>query len=214
LVAASASLRSREPRLGVLHVLLVALELRLERIDLRPERLDLGLVRQRHGRVLAELGGELAERRLLVGECQSGFVRSRRLDGKLLLGGANLLLERLLARLHRHQGGALLAQLMLEQHDRLGLLAELAQMPGRARLELLDAHLQPPRRHGELGAQLVLVGLDLRHRQRGCGFEPPGGEPRRAIVHQRDDDEPQQARAQEPNPEIHDRFDQERLRSA
>ena len=76
-------------------------------------------------------------------------------------------------------------------------------------LELLDAHFQAPRRHGEFGAQLVLVGLDFRHRQRGRGFEPPHGQPHRAAVHQGNDDEPDQGRDQEPDPEIHDRFNHE-----
>jgi hypothetical protein len=41
----------------------------------------------------------------------------------------------------------------------VGLLAELGELAGGLVLELLDAHLQPPRRHGKFSAQLILVGL-------------------------------------------------------
>ena len=74
-------------------------------------------------------------------------------------------------------------------------------------LELLDAHFEPPRRHGELGAQLILVGLDFRHRERREGLEPAHGEPHGARMHQRDDADHQQASDQEPDPDKHDRFD-------
>ena len=55
--------------------------------------------------------------------------------------------------------------------------------------DLLDAHFQAPRRHGEFGAQLVLVGLDFRHRHRRRGFEPPHGQPHRAVMDEGNDDD-------------------------
>ena len=107
----------------------------------------------------------------------------------------------------------LLAELDLEPVDDVVLLAELRELAGALVLQLLDAHFEPPRRHGELGAQLILVGLDFRHRQRCRGFEPAHGQAHRAPVHERHDDESEQARGQKAEPEEHDRFDhEERLR--
>ena len=73
-------------------------------------------------------------------------------------------------------------------------------------LELLDAHFQTSRRHGKFGAQLILVGLDLGHRQRRCGFEPTHGQSYRAAMDERNDNEPDQSCDEKPDPEIHDRF--------
>ena len=80
----------------------------------------------------------------------------------------------------------------------------------RLGLELLDAHFEPPRRHREFGAQLILVGLDFRHRQRRRGFEPAHGQPHGAAMDERNDDEPDQGCDEKADPEIHDRFDHER----
>ena len=74
-------------------------------------------------------------------------------------------------------------------------------------LELLDAHLEAPRRHREFRAQQILVGLDLRHRLRDGVFQPPNGQPHRAAVDERDDGHPNEGCKQKPDPEIHDRFD-------
>ena len=123
------------------------------------------------------------------------------------LGGVQLILERLLARFEREDRGGLFAELDLEAVDGVGLLAELGELARGLALHLLDRKLEPPRRHGELGAKLVLVGLDLRHRQRRRGFEPPHGQPHRAIVHKRNQHEPEQARDQKANAKEHDRLD-------
>ena len=85
-----------------------------------------------------------------------------------------------------------------------------ASWPVRLVLQLLDAHFQPPRRHREFGAQLILVGLDFRHRQRRRGFEPAHGQAHRAAMHERHDDKSEQARDQKAEPEKHDRFDHEK----
>ena len=73
-------------------------------------------------------------------------------------------------------------------------------------LELFDAHFEPARRHREFGAELILVGLDFRHRQRRRGFEPAHGQAHGAAMNERDDDEPDQGCDEKADPEIHDRF--------
>ena len=77
-------------------------------------------------------------------------------------------------------------------------------------LSCLDAHFEPPRRHGEFGAQLILVGLDFRHRQRGRGFETAHGQPHRAAMDEGNDDEPDQGCDEKSDPEKHDRFNHNR----
>ena len=69
------------------------------------------------------------------------------------------------------------------------LLAELGELARGLGLHLLDAHFEPPRRHGEFGAQLILVGLDFRHRQRRRRLEAPHGQPHGAVMHERDDEQ-------------------------
>jgi len=71
---------------------------------------------------------------------------------------------------------------VLEAIDRVGFLAELGQLARRLALELLDADLQPSRRHREFGPQLILIRLYFCHRERRCGFEPADGETNRASV--------------------------------
>ena len=129
------------------------------------------------------------------------------LTRNFFLGGAQLIAQRLVARLERENGGGLFAELDLEPIDGVALLAELGELAGASGLELLDAHFQPPRRHGEFGAQLILVGLDFGHRQRRRGFEPPHCQAYGAVVDERNDNEPDQSRDQKADPEIHDRFD-------
>jgi hypothetical protein len=66
-----------------------------------------------------------------------------------------------------------------------------------------------PRRHGEFSAQLVFVGLDLRHGKRRGGFQPPHGQADGAAVNERDDHQPYKGGNQKADPEIHDRFNHE-----
>jgi hypothetical protein len=89
------------------------------------------------------------------------------------------------------------------------LLAEFGELAGGLVLELVDAHLEPPRRHREFRAQLVLVGLDFGHRQRRRRLQPLGRQPHRAVMHQRHDHQPEQHRDQKTDRQIHDRFDHE-----
>jgi hypothetical protein len=49
--------------------------------------------------------------------------------------------------------------------DFLALSSELRTLAGALGLELLDAHLEASRRHGEFGALQTLVGQDFRHRR-------------------------------------------------
>ena len=72
---------------------------------------------------------------------------------------------------------------------------------------MLDAHLEPARGHGEFSAQLILVGLNFRHRKRGKGFQPPHGETHGARMDQWNDADDEQARDKDPDPDKHDRFD-------
>ena len=158
-------------------------------------------------RALVEIGGELGEFGLLVGEHALGFAQRADLDRVLGLGRLQLILERLLARFEREDRRGLLAELDLEAVDGVGLLAELGELARGLGLHLLDRKLEPARRHGEFGAQLVLVGLDLRHRQRRRRLQPPHGQPHRAVVDERNQHEPEQARDQKTDAKEHDRLD-------
>ena len=201
----------REPRLGRGKFLLGVADPALQFLDLRAHRDQLDLAAVGHHRAVVELGVELAKLALLVGQRLFGEPQRLGLGGVLFLGGAKLFLHRLLARFQRKDRGVLLAELDLHAVDRIGLLAEIGELAGGAVLELLDAHLEPPRRHREFRAQLVLVGLDLRHRQRRCGLEPARGQPHGAVMHQRHDHQAAQHRDQETDRQIHDRFDHETL---
>ncbi len=179
----------------------------LERVDLGLQRDDLELLRIGQARALVECADELGEFGFLVGQRALSFVHGAGLGGDFVFGGAQLVAQRLVARFQRKNGGGLFAQLHLEPVDGVALLAEFGELAGGLGLELLDAHFQAPRRHGEFGAQLIFVGLDFRHRQRRGGFKTPHGQPHRAAVHEGNDDKPDQGRDKESDPEIHDRFD-------
>ena len=178
-----------------------------QRFDLRLEGDDLDLLGIGHARTLVERAGELGEFGLPVGQRALGLMHDGGLGRDFVFGRAQLIAQRLVARFQRKNGGGLFAELHLEPVDGVAFFADLGELAGGLGLELLDAHFETPRRHGEFGAQLIFVGLDFRHRQRGGGFQPPHGQPHRAAMHEGNDDEPGQGRDQEPDPEIHDRFD-------
>ena len=157
--------------------------------------------------LLVQFARQLGELGFLVGERALGIVHRAGLGRDLVLGRAHLVAQRLVARFQRENGGGLFAELDLEPVDGVALLAEFGELAGGLGLELVDAHFQAPRRHGEFRAQLVLVGLDFRHRQRRGGLQAPHGQPHRAAMHEGDDDQPDQGCEQEADPEIHDRFD-------
>src|SRR5579885_1793250 len=132
-----------------LDVLLGSRKTFLERLDLRLERVDLALPRGGNARLLLERAHKLGKLRLLVGERALGLVHRGGLDRNLLLGRAQLIAQRLVARLEGEDRGGLLAEFDLKSVDGVVLLAELGKLARRLGLKLLDAHFQPPRGHGD-----------------------------------------------------------------
>ena len=128
------------------------------------------------------------------------------LDQKFFLGCTQLFAQILVPRLERENGRGLFAEFDLEAIDGVALLAKLGKLACASGLELLDAHFQSPRRHGELGAQLVLVGLNLGHRQRRGCLEPTHCQTYGARMDERNDNEPNQSRGKKANAEKHDRL--------
>ena len=179
----------------------------LQLLDLGAHRDQFDLAAVRRHRTVGQFVIDLGEFALLVGQRGFGVAQHLGLGGEFLFGGAQLLLHRLLARFEREDRGVLFAKLDLHAVDRIGLLAEFGELAGGLVLELIDAHLEPPRRHREFRAQLVLVGLDLGHRQRRRRLQPPGRQPHRAVMHQRHDHQAKQHRDQKTDRQIHDRFD-------
>jgi hypothetical protein len=189
-----------------------ALDLGFERVHLRAQRNDFDALTVGQERALAELGGELEQRGLLVGERARGVVQRLGPGADFFFGRAGEIAQRFLARFERKDRAGFVGKLALEPVDRLGLLAEFRELARGACLELVDADLEPSRRHRKLGPQLVLVGLDLRHGQRRCSFEAADGEADGAIMDERDEHKPDQACEQEADRKIHDRFDHHTLR--
>ena len=196
-----------EPPLGVFDRLVQVGDLMLERIDLRLERHDLHALAVGRHPPLVEIAGQARELRLFVGQRPFGLAQRVGLGRQLVLGRVQLIFERLIARLEGKDGRGFLPDLCLELIDDVGLLAQLGELARGLALELVDAHLEPPGRHGELGAQLVLVRLDFRHRYRNRRFQPARGEPLGPAVNERHDDEREQGCGQKAEPEIHDRLD-------
>ena len=179
----------------------------LQGVDLAAHRhqFDLPAFRS-HGalRQFAVQSGKLA---LLVAQQLLGVAQRLRLGGELFFRRTQLVLQRLLARLEREDRGVLFAQLDFQAVDRVGFLAEFGKLAGGLVLELLDAHFEPPRGHRELGPQLVLVRLNLGHRQGRGGLETLRRQPHRAVVNQRHDHQSEQHRNQKTDRQIHDRLD-------
>ena len=71
---------------------------------------------------------------------------------------------------------------------------------------LLDAGLEPARRHGDLSVKLAHVGLDVRHQLGRRGFETFHGEAPHARMHERFGDQHEDDRDEKPDPQIDDRF--------
>src|SRR5262249_30671750 len=103
-------------------------------------------------------------------------------------------------------GRGLFSEFHLQTIDRVALLAEFGKLARASGLELLDAHFQPTRRHGELGAQLILVGLNFGHRQRRRRLEPTQRQSHGARMHEWNDNDPDQSRGKKANAEKHDRL--------
>ncbi len=208
LVAISASVRSRWQALfGLGHRALVIGDADLHRFDLGAERGDFGALAVGDQRAFAELAEKLCQFGFLVGEMALGFAQRARFDLEFILGGAELIAQRLVARFERKNGRGLFAELFLELVDGVGLLAELGQLRRGLGLHLLDAHFEPSGRHREFGAQLILVGADFGDRQRRRRFEALHRQAHGAVMHQRNEQQAEQRRDQKSDTEIHDRFD-------
>src|SRR5262245_26693567 len=95
----------------------------------------------------------------------------------------------------------------LEPIDDVALSSEFGELVGGPLLELLDVDLETPRRHRELGAKQILVGLDFGHRLRNGTFQAPHGQAHGTVVDERSDGYPDEGCKKEADPEIHDRFD-------
>ena len=198
-----------EPDLGFGKFLLGVADAALEMVDLGAHRHQFDLTALRHHRTVGQFDIEPGKVVLLVLERLLGVAQRFGLGGKFLFGGAKLFLHRLLASFQRKDGGVLLAEFELHAIDRVGLLAEFGELAGGLVLELIDAHLEPARRHREFGAKLILVGLDFGHRQRRRRLQPSRRQAHRAVMHQRQDHQPDQHRDQKTDRQIHDRFDHE-----
>ena len=176
-------------------------------LNLHPRRRQLDALVVGGERPLAELGDHFLEPRLLVGQRALRLVQRARLQLELLLAVAQLIAQRLVARFQRKDRRGLLAKLLLELIDGVALLGELGELRRRLRLHLIDAHFEPPGRHGEFGAQLILVGADFGDRQRRRRLEAPHRQAHGAVMYERDEEQSKQCRNEEADPEIHDRFD-------
>ena len=196
-----------QPLLGGGEFLLGVLHLGFQRIDFRMDGGEFAFAAVGGLRAFRQIGAQPRQLVLLRAERLFGGLQRLRLGGKFLLGGFELLFEPGLARLQCKDRGVLFGQLMLQAVDGLGLLAKLGELARGLVLELVDIDLELARRHREFGAQLVLVGLDLGPRHWRSGFEPPCGEPYRAVMHQRYDHQPEQHRHQKTDRQIHDRLD-------
>src|SRR5262245_31063653 len=112
--------------------------------------------------------------------------------------------------LHGLQRGGLFAELELEVADGP---AEICELVRSLRLHLVELEFEAAYGHGKFRAQLILIGLNLRHRLRGQIFQPMYGEAYRAHLHQRNNADNEQARDQKPDPDIHDLFDHDAPRT-
>src|SRR5262249_54062244 len=148
----------------------------------------------------------LAEVGFLVGQRALRFVHRAGLDQKLFLGRTKLLAQVLVPRLKSENGCGLFSEFHLQTIDGVALLAEFGKLGRASGLEFLDAHFQSTRRHGELGAKLILVRLNFRHRQRRGCLEPTHCQPHGARMDERNDNDPDQSRDKKANAEKHDRL--------
>src|SRR5262249_26129146 len=191
-------------RLGLF---LVAVDLALERLRLRAQRHELDALAARRDGSVVEVGGDLDELAPRARERALRFLERASFGGEFGLRGLQVVGELLFLGFEGKQRGGLLAELELEAADSFAFPAEVCELVRSLRLHLLDAHLEATHGHGEFGAQLILVGLNLRGRSRGESFQPAHGEAYRARVHQWNNADNEQARDQKPDPDIHDLFD-------
>jgi len=77
----------------------------------------------------------------------------------------------------------------------------------RFRRQLLGAHFEPLRQYCKLGAQLIFDGANFGDRTRRGRFEAPHHLAHGSVMHERNEQQFEQRRNEEPNPKIDDRFD-------
>ena len=111
-----------------------------------------------------------------------------------------MIAQLLVARFQRENRRGLFAQFFLELNDGIGLLAEFGELAGGLGLHLVDAHFESPRRHGELGAQLILIGADFGNRKRCGRFQPPHGQADSAVMNEWNEQSPSNAATRNPIP--------------
>ena len=157
-------------------------------------------------RALVQIARQPGEFGFLVGQGTLCVVHRAGLDQKLFFGCAKLFAQIFVPRLESKNGRGLFSEFDLEAIDGVALLAKLGKLACASGLELLDAHFQSPRRHGELGAQLILVGLNLGHRQWRGRLEPTHCQTYGPRMDERNDNKPDQSRGKKANAEKHDRL--------
>ena len=87
------------------------------------------------------------------------------------------------------------------------------QFACRLVLRLFQRHLDPAKLDGKLGAQLVLVGLDIGRRHGHRHLDPPPGKTHGPLPEGRGDHQRKQARKQKTERHIHANVDHRNLRS-
>ncbi|NJO54301.1 MAG: hypothetical protein HC829_05120, partial [Bacteroidales bacterium] len=115
------------------------------------------------------------QRRLPVRQQGGDLFERLGAGGKLLLQRSQLVGQRLVLGAKRLQGGVLFHQFGLEAEDRLGLAPDLGQLLGGLLPQGGHLDLQAAGGHGELGAEQILVGLNLGQRHRHEALDPPAG---------------------------------------
>ena len=107
----------------------------------------------------------------------------------------------------------LLVALGREPLQLLAVAVDLDDLRGSLVAEGLDAHFEPPGRHGELGAHAVLVGLDVGERQRHRGLDALARQRHGAPPDRRRDHQREEAGAQKAEGEEEDGLDHASIRS-
>ena len=112
------------------------------------------------------------------------------------------------ARLERGNAGGLLAEVGRQRGDLAPVPAGRDRLLAGGCLEILELQFEAPRRHGEGGAELVLVGLDLAERHGQAALDPGLGQAVGTPPHRRRQRQRDQARGKQAEHEIHDRLNQ------
>ena len=139
----------------------IAFDLSLQRLGLRAQCDELDALAVCRAGTFVNIRRELSNFCLGIGQRALRLLMSFCLCRKLGAEALQLLGQLPFLRLERKHRRGFFAKLQLEPPDRIAFFADLGELTRGLRLQLLDAHFQSPRRHGKLGAQLVLLGLNL-----------------------------------------------------